>query len=91
MTTNSKPQAETPVSGFTHAVRDLISVQIRTAQFILDKSFGIGQNIADFYQTQVTEAVKLSQECTKASWAVTENIKNNAIECTDRVVRGFSV
>jgi hypothetical protein len=77
-------------NGFTESFRDLVGLQVRTAQFVLDKSIGFGQAMTDFCQHQMNETIKLSQEYTKYGWSLTETLKKGAYDVTDRTMRGFN-
>ncbi|MFL5814875.1 MAG: hypothetical protein ACJ763_14970 [Bdellovibrionia bacterium] len=98
MSTNNKPHSETTgnqsgfnwQNGFADSFRDLLGLQVRTAQFVLDKSIGLGQAMTEFYQNQMTETMKLTQEYAKYGWTMTETVKKNAYEATDRTMRGFN-
>jgi hypothetical protein len=99
MSTNNKSHAEATGStssgfnwqnGFTDSFRDLMGLQVRTAQFVVDKSFGFGQAMTDFCQNQMNETMKLSQEYAKFGWSLTETLKKNAYEMSDRAFRSFN-
>jgi len=101
MSTNQKTQSETAGStgshngfnwqnGFTDSIRDLMGLQVRTAQFVFDKSIGFGQAMTDFCQNQMHETMKLSQEYAKYGWSLTETVKKTAYDATDRTMRGFN-
>lgn len=95
---NNKPHSETAGShtgfnwqnGFADSFRDLLGLQVRTAQFVLDKSIGLGQAMSEFYQNQMNESLKLTQEYAKYGWSMTETVKKNAYEATERTMRGFN-
>lgn len=74
-------------SGVADSMRDMVDLQLRTAQFMMDKSLSFGQSVVGFYQNQLNESVKLTQECAKFGWGLTENAKNTAFEYSDRVFR----
>jgi hypothetical protein len=98
MSSNNKPHSETTgtnsnfnwQTGFADSFRDLLSLQVRTAQLVFDKSIGLGQAMTDFYQNQMNETIKLSQEYAKYGWSLTETVKKNAYDATDRTMRGFN-
>lgn len=74
-------------SGLTESFRDLVGIQVRTAHAMMDKTLGLGQTWTDFMQTQMHEGMKLSQECVKYGWTLTENLKRSTFEATDRAFR----
>ena len=74
-------------NGWTDSVRDLVGIQFKAAQLVMDKTMGFGQTVTDYMQNQVNESMKLSQEAMKYGWTLTENIKKSAYEITDRALR----
>lgn len=73
--------------GLTGSFRDLWGIQLRAAHAVMDKTLGLGQTWTDFMQTQMHEGMKISQECVKYGWNLTENLKRSALEATDRAFR----
>jgi len=67
--------------------RDLVGIQFRGAQIMMDRSLQLGQVVSDSLSTMVQEQSKLAQECIKAGWALSESIKNQAFELTERASR----
>lgn len=92
---NNKPENVSHAAGewsnsLSDSLRDFAGLQFRTAQFAVEKSVSFGQSVTDFYQNQLNESIKLSQEYAKYGWGLTDNLKKTAFEATDRVVRGFN-
>ena len=77
-------------NGFGDTIRDLVGLQVRTAQLAVDKSVSFGQSVSDFYQNHLGESIKLSQEYAKYGWGNIENLKKTAYELTDRTFRSFN-
>lgn len=74
-------------SGFTGSFRDLMGIQYKTAQAMMDKTLGLGQVMTDFLQVQMNEGLRLSQECVRYGWTLTESLKKSTFEATDRAFR----
>ncbi|MCM2323928.1 MAG: hypothetical protein NDJ90_11770 [Oligoflexia bacterium] len=74
-------------NGVTESLRDLMGIQMRSAQAMMDKSIGLGQTYTDFVQTQMHEGLKLSQEAVKYGWTLAETVKKTAYDFTDRTMR----
>lgn len=95
-TTHKTQAAESITSGFnmvhgiSDSMRDLAGLQFRTAQFMTEKGLSFGQTVSDFYQNQMTETVRVSQEFAKFGWSLTENLKKTAFEISDRAIKGFN-
>lgn len=77
-------------NNLTDSIRDLMGIQFRTAQVMAEKTMTLGQTWTDYLQTQLHEGIKLSQECVKYGWTVTENVKRSTFEATDRAFRSPS-
>lgn len=75
----------------TDSIKELVALQVRTAQAAVDKSVGFGQVVTDFYQNQLNESIKLSQEYTKLGLGLTENLRKAAVEVTDRALRSIHI
>jgi hypothetical protein len=75
------------LNGVTDSFRDLMGIQFRATQVMMDKTLGLGQTWTDFLQTQMHEGMKLQQECMRYGWTLTENLKKSTFEVTDRAFR----
>jgi|GEM_PF-3910243 len=77
-------------TGWTDSVRDLMTLQLKTAQFLIEKNIGFGQSLSEFVQNQAHESVRFTQEYAKQGWALTENVKKTAFEMTEKTVRNLN-
>ncbi|MCM2277408.1 MAG: hypothetical protein NDJ89_04975 [Oligoflexia bacterium] len=73
--------------GVTDSLRELMGLQFRSAQAMMDKSISLGQSYTEFVQTQMNEGFKLSQEALRHGWTMAETIKKSAYDFTDRALR----
>lgn len=69
------------------SLKDLVGLQIRTLQTATEKSIGLGHAVTEFYQNQLNESLKISQEFAKYSWALTDNLRKSATEATERALK----
>jgi hypothetical protein len=61
--------------GFTQVAKDAAALQLKTAQLFLDQSVKLTQTFADFYHTQATESLKLSQACVATGKEIASEVR----------------
>ncbi|MEK7355141.1 MAG: hypothetical protein AAB250_01735 [Bdellovibrionota bacterium] len=71
--------------GWTQAAKEAAALQIKTAQFFLDHSVKLSQTFADFYQTQATEGLKLSQACYSTGKEITAEVRRQVATVAEKV------
>ncbi len=94
MSENTKKTHEQPnnpfmnwPTGMTESFRDLLALQTKAAQTLLDRSMALSQSFTDHVHTQMNESMKLTQECLKYGRSFTETMNKTAFEFTERTLR----
>lgn len=70
--------------GFTQFAKEAAALQLKTAQLFLDQSVKLSQQFADFYQTQATEGLKLSQACFNTGKELVSEVRRNVATVTEK-------
>lgn len=86
-TTEQTPFTNPFTQPYAETMMDLMAIQIRGAQTLIEKSMSLGQAMTNHIQAQMSEGLKFSQECAKQSWTVSEAMKKSAFEAADRAFR----
>lgn len=70
--------------GWTQYAKEAAALQLKTAQFVLDQSVKLTQTFADFYQTQATEGLKLSQACYSTGKEIAGEVRRQVAHVTEK-------
>lgn len=70
--------------GFTQYAKDAVALQLKTAQLFLDQSVKLTQTFADFYQTQATESLKLSQACVATGKEIATEVRRQVATVSEK-------
>ena len=67
--------------------KEIWGVQVKTAQMILENSTKLTQTVADYYQTQAQESLKLAQTAFTTGKTVTEEVRRSFTTLAERAGR----
>jgi hypothetical protein len=67
--------------------KEVWGAQLKTAQVLFDSTAKLSQTMADFYQTQATEGLKLTQACVATSKTVVEEVRRQATTIAEKAAR----
>ncbi len=67
--------------------KEVWGVQLKTAQMFFENSTKLSQTMADYYQTQATESLKLAQTCFATGKTVAEEVRRQFTTLAERATR----
>ncbi|MES2963502.1 MAG: hypothetical protein V4760_06400 [Bdellovibrionota bacterium] len=70
--------------GFTQYAKDAAAIQLKAAQLFLDQSVKLSQTFAEFYQTQATESLKLTQACVATGKELASEVRRQVGTYTEK-------
>ena len=67
--------------------KEVWGLQLRTAQVLFDTTTKLSQTVADYYQTQAAEGLKLTQTCFTTGKTVAEEVRRQVTTLAEKATR----
>jgi hemoglobin-like flavoprotein len=83
--TEETATAWSAVNAFVPMAKEMLGLQMKTAQMMFDQTTKLTQTFADFYQTQAQESLKLTQACVATGKGVAEELRRTATTMAEKV------